>query len=167
MTLDDLKIFLNIAEDDDNYDQVIESLYTLSKQVFYQFTRRRIDLEEFIDTYPRFTGDVIYLYNTPVTEIIDVVASDGSDLPSYEMFENALYFPIDIHNKFVTVTYKAGYVSIPIPLDHILTQLVSFFWNYDATKVFLSGTTEGILRPDEMEIPKHLQDNMAIYRVGI
>jgi len=167
MTLDDLKIFLNIAEDDENYDQVIGSLYTLSKQIFYQFTRRRIDVEEFSDTYPRFSGDVIYLYNAPVVEIIEVVASDGSALPSFEMFENALYFPEQINNKFVTATYKAGYRMIPEPIDHILTQLVSFFWNYDATKVFLSGTTEGILKPNEMEIPKHLQDNMAIYRIGI
>jgi hypothetical protein len=167
MTLDDLKVFLNIAEDDESYDQVIESLYTLSKQIFYQFTRRRIDLEEFTDTYPRFTGDVLYLYNSPSTEIIEVVASDGSELPYFERFEDALYFARDILNKSVSVTYKAGYETIPSSIDHILTQLVSFFWNYDATKVFLSGTAEGILRPNEMEIPKHIQDNMAIYRVGI
>jgi len=167
MTLDDLKIFLNIAEDDDSYDQVIESLYDLSKQIFYQFTRRRIDLEEFTDTYPRFSGDVIYLYNTPATGPISIIASDGSELPLFEHFDNGVYFASNVINKTLLVTYKAGYKTIPAPLDQILTQLVSFYWNYDATKVFLSGTTEGILRPSEMEIPKHLQDNMAIYRVGI
>jgi len=172
MTIDELKYFLNIAEDDESYDEVITSLYSLAKQIFYQFTRRQLDIVTETDYYPNFEGSVIYLYKTPVQEIIEMTMKSSSTDPGepitgYMLVADAIYFDEPFQTKILKVTYKAGYKTLPNEVDQILAQLVSFLWNYDATKVFLSGTTEAILAPNQMEIPKHIQDNMAIYRVGI
>jgi hypothetical protein len=95
-------------------------------------------------------------------------ASDtGSATPPFRRIDDALYFDEYFSGQTIYVTYKAGYRVIPGPVDQILAQLVSFLWNYDATKVFISGNSEGVLMPKDMEIPKHIRDNMAIYRVGI
>jgi hypothetical protein len=172
MTIDELKYFLNIAEDDEQYDEVIESLYALAKKMFYQNTRVSVEPTTFTDTYPRFNGNTIYLYQTPVTEIIETymftdVDDARSATPPFRRIDDALYFDEYFSGQTIYVTYKAGHRTIPGPIDQILAQLVSFLWNYDATKVFISGGAEGVLMPKDIEIPKHIRDNMAIYRVGI
>jgi len=172
MNLDELKYFLNIAEDDDQYDDVIVSLYDLAKQLFFQHTRVTIDPITFTDTYPKFYGDSIFLYQAPVTEIVEAfmykdVDDPGSPIPNFRRVESVLYFDTLFNGETIYITYKAGYQQIPGPIDQILAQLISFLWNYDATKVFISGNSEGVLLPKDMEIPKHIRDNMAIYRIGL
>jgi len=173
MTIEQFRLFLNISEDDTSYDTTILSLYELAKKTFTQRTRVSLAPLDQVDTYIDFSSDVIYTYSTPINAITSInYASTLTEAPStlssnYVVLDGAIYLGSLLSAKIVQVTYNSGYSVIPDEIEQILMQIVNFVWNYDNTKIFISGNGEAILTPDQVVLPKYIQDSIAIYRIGI
>jgi len=172
MEIDELKVFLNVSEEDDTLDEILESLYALSKKIFTQYTRVNLESDIFTDKFVGFSGTVIYPHNTPITSVTTInsyptFGADAVEITEYQILNDTIYLHSSITSAYIEVTYKAGYSTIPTEIDQVLVQIISFLWTYNDKKVFLSSNGEAILEPDEVKIPKHVRDSMAIYRIGL
>ena len=172
MEIVDIRPYLNIAEDDGSHDTIIESLYNLAKIIFTQNTRVIFSEETIEETFMNFYSDAIYPNSGPVSSITSITSystleDTGTVITIYKLYNNVIYLNSETIAKFIEVEYTAGYSTIPTEIDQILIQICSFLWTYDDNKVMLSGSGEAILMPNDVIIPKHIRESMAIYRVGL
>ena len=167
MTIAELRKALNISDTDVSYDDVLTRLYALAKKIFYINTRVLLAEETTTDVFHVFDSDACYLYRTPVSSVVSIKV-DGTDYSgTYRLLDGVIYFESKVSCSFLEVDYVAGYSTIPVEIDAILVQIVDFFFNYDSTKTYLSGNSEGMLAPSDAELPQLIRENMALYRVGI
>ena len=172
MTTIELREYLNIAADDASYDDVIDSLYTLAKAIFTQNTRVTFTSETVTESLIDFYSDQIFLNVCPVDSITsifyidDLTSTVDTAYTDFKLVDNVVYLSAMLDYKCLDITYVAGYASIPAAIDQVLVQLVSFMWTFNDSKVFLSGSSEVPLVPNDVVIPKYIRESMAIYRVG-
>ncbi len=172
MTIEELRVFLNISEDDDTLDDTIESLYALSKTIFTQNTRVNLEQATHTEQLVNFSGNALYLNNTPVVSVTSINTysefnGTATEVTAYQLIDNVVYLSSSVDVVVLEIEYVAGYSSITASIDQILVQICSFLWTYNDRKVFLSSNGEAILEPDQVKLPKHTRDSMAIYRVGL
>jgi len=167
MTIEELRVALHINEDDDSYDASILDLYALSKKIFEQYTRVCIDPSTTTDTKVNFLGSAVYLYKTPVNTINEILVDGEEYQGNYRLYYGAIYFDEIVNCKFLDISYDTGYTTIPTEIDKLLAQITDFLFNYDANKVYMASTSAIPLSPEDVNLPKVLQDSLAIYRVGI
>ena len=172
MLIADMRPYLNIAADDTTHDDVIESLYNLAKAIFTQNTRCEFTSETVEDELVDFQSNRLYPRTGPVTSITSIeyagtVTGDLTAYTDYKLVGHAVYLDAELTAAYLKVTYLAGYAEIPAIVDQILIQLISFLWHYDDTKVVLSGNTEVMLTPNDIVVPKHIRESMAVYRIGL
>jgi len=172
MTLDELKVALNINEDDEVYDDKVEGLYALAKKIFTQYTRVNLVQETTTETMMDFYGKVIYPNNTPVTSVTSInttaeINGDETEITDYLLVNNAIYLSDSIDVTSLVLEYDAGHSTIPTEIDYILVKILSYWWKSDDQKTMISSSGEMLLEPSQIVLPKLLREAIAIYRVGI
>ena len=138
--------------------------------MFYNYTSHKVDREETAIKVYDFDSDIYYFPEGLVTAITacSYVTNFGDtaiNYTDYELDNNVLRFKDTITAYKLSISYYAGYITIPTALDQVLAQIMSFLWTYSDRKVFLSGNGEAILAPNDVVIPKVIRDAMAVYRV--
>ena len=172
MDILELRVALNVSEDDDQFDPTIEALYALSKKIFTQYTRVGLTESVVTQSLVGFEGSVIYLDCAPYVSMTSVNSfstfnGDATSITDYQVINNIVYLNSSITTAYTELVYTAGYATIPTEIDRILVQITSFLWTFSDRKVMLSSSGEAILEPDQVKLPKVVRDNIAIYRIGI
>jgi len=172
MIIEELRVALNISEEDDSLDEKVEGLYALVKKIFTQLTRVELSEATHIDIFTNFDSTKAFLHSGPVVSITRVEATStfGSTaelITEFQAINDTLFFKSNINAFKLVVEYVAGFSNIPEEIDQILIKMLSYLWKYDDNKIMISTGGEAILAPKDIQFPKVIYDAIAIYRIGI
>lgn len=172
MIISSMRPLLGIGDTDDSYDDVLETLYASAKSLLYSYSNYVVDQVTNTKTVYDFTDSILFInegpiqsitsiqYNTTFGETLSTLSTDY-----YEYNNNKIHFNEEKTFNKCVVTYVVGEDTISSELDGLLVQLVSFFFTYNDRKTYLSGDSTVPLKPEDVQLPVHLQQLIAKYRV--
>ena len=172
MEIYDLKQYLNISQDDYDYDQLITSLYESAKHIFASLTDtylEEVSGQEYV--IYNFKGNELRLPFYPVTSVDKIEYKDEfSD--SYEELDSSKYDVEDNYIRFdssyslhkLKVTFDYGYSVIPSDIDFLLAEIVHYYFSYQALDIHLSSRGQVPLMPSQANLPSFLYEQIKGYK---
>ncbi|GAB4332485.1 MAG: hypothetical protein Kow0099_04250 [Candidatus Abyssubacteria bacterium] len=137
-TLSNLKEYLDIEQDDTEFDSLLARLIEASSRQIEAYCRRTLDIQSYSESYDGNASDILFLRQTPIVSVasltIDeepVAAEDFKVYDDYVRLLSRLFRPGTLN---VSVAYTAGYYdasteSPPADVEDACIQLAAFKYN--------------------------------------
>lgn len=160
-TLDKVKEYLEIAEDDMSRDSVLTRLIPTASSAIEQYCRRKFNAADYEESYPG-PKKMLFPRQYPIISIASLTDDDEA-IEDYKNRESYIDLGATYSGE-IEISYRAGYETIPDDLEQACIMLIDFYYKTDLasySRVF-ADTGSVISRPVAM--PGHVKVLLETYK---